>query len=169
MEIMEKSNCYQKTVHVTARFLKAVWDQDRDRIGEALTVDDILVAKVAQFQVSMGPTVVAASNGELDCLRPVEKGGIIYLRGRCDKSLPSVLGVEKLPILARHTRLAKLIMIAAHEEDHRSTATDVLARSMQKAWIIRGRYPAREVCKSCPWCKLLCLLNRSWLIFRVTN
>ena len=93
MDIMDKSNCYQKTVHVTARFLKSVWDQDRGRIREALTVDDILVARIAQFQVSMGPTVVDASNGELDCLRPVEKGGIIYIRGRCDKSIPSILGV----------------------------------------------------------------------------
>ena len=31
----------------------------------------------------------------------------------------------------------------------------VLARSRHKAWIIRGRYLAREICKSCPRCKLL--------------
>ena len=117
-------------MHVTASVLKEIWNRNRDKISEDLTVDDIQVARIAQFQVSMGPTVVAASNAELDCLRPIEKGGIIYLRGRCDKSLPSVLGVEKLPILSRHTRLA------AHEEDHRSTATDVFTRSRHKAWII---------------------------------
>ena len=45
-------------------------------------------------------------------------------------------------------------MWEAHNEDHRSSATDVLARSRHRAWVIRGRYLAREVCKACPLCKL---------------
>ena len=102
----------------------------------------------------MGPTLVAMQNGSLQPLRPILDHGIVFMRSRCDPSLPELFGVSHLPILARHIRLARLIMIEAHNEDHRSTPTDVLARSRQRAWVIRGRYLAREVCKACPLCKL---------------
>ena len=99
-----------------------------------------------QLVVSMGPTCEALSKGELDSLRPFTQHGIVYARTRCDKSLMNLLGIDKLPILGRQTRLARLIMLEAHCEDHRSTATDVLARSQRRAWIVRGRQLAKEVC-----------------------
>ena len=76
------------------------------------------------------------------------------MRTRCGTSLLELFGVTQLPILARQTRLARLIMLEAHSEDHRLTPTDVLARSRQRAWIVRGRYLAKEVCRACPLCKL---------------
>ena len=79
----------------------------------------------------------------------------MYARSRCDRSLMSLLGIDSLPILARDTRLAKLIMWQSHVEDHRDSPSDVLARSRHRAWIVRGRYLAKEVCSSCPRCKLL--------------
>ena len=93
--------------------------------------------------------------GKLDALRPVVIGGIVYVRGRCEGSIMNILGVDRLPVLARSTRLAELIMWEAHEENHRSSPTDVLARSRHRAWIIRGRFLAKQVCKSCPKCKLM--------------
>ena len=87
-------------------------------------------------------------------LSPVIEGEVVYVRGRCGSSLTRLLGISRLPVLARETRLARLIMIESHNEDHRSNPTDVLARSRQRAWIVRGRYLAKEVCKVCPICKL---------------
>ena len=107
------------------------------------------------FIASMGPTQVALDTGKLESLRPVVSKGIIYARTRCETSLPKLLGIDKLPILARNTRLAKLIMWEAHTEDHRASSSDTLARSRQRAWIVRGRFLAKEICKSCPKCKLL--------------
>ena len=104
--------------------------------------------------VSMGPTIQAVDKGDLEPLRPVMSKGIVYVRGRCDGSLMELLGVARLPVLVRHSRLALLIMLEAHCEDHRSSASNVLARSRQRAWIIRGRFLAKLVCKSCPLCKL---------------
>ena len=141
-------------MNVTARLLKCMFDGNRDLISEALTVRDIQVARLAQFIVSMGPTVEALSKGYLDSLRPIEEKGIIYVTGRCDMSILELLGVHRLPILARSTRLAELIMIEAHSEDHRSTSSDVLARSRQRAWVVRGRFLAKQVCKWCPICRL---------------
>ena len=152
--VMLRSNCLAKTTHVTARLLKCYFGRSADRIRDPLTVDDIKVAKLIQFIVSMAPTFEAVNGGKLDPLRPVMDKGVIYVRGRCDASLMRLLGLERLPVLARRTRLAELIMIEAHCEDHRSSPTDVLARSRRRAWIVRGRYLAKEVCKRCPLCKI---------------
>ena len=152
--VMERSNSYAKTVHVTARLLKCLFDKSRSRIEEPLTVDDILVARKVQFMVSMGPTIQAVDKGDLEPLRPFMEKGIVYIKGRCGDSLMKLLGISCLPVLVRQSRLAYLIMQEAHHEDHRSSASNVLARSRQRAWIIRGRFLAKLVCKSCPLCKL---------------
>ena len=154
-QIMERSNCLMKTSNVTARILKCLFSLDRTRIEEPLTAKDILVARTAQFMVSMGPTLVALENGKLDSLRPYSKGGIVYMRGRIEGSLLALFGVTGLPILMRGSRLAKLIMWECHEENHRASSSDVLARSRQRAWIVKGRFLAKEVCLTCPRCKLL--------------
>ena len=73
-------------------------------------------------------------------------------RGRLGKGLPKILGVEKLPILLPSSRLAELIMIEAHLENH-DGAPGTLARSRTRAWIHRGRYLARKVASRCVHCR----------------
>ena len=51
LDIMQRTNSYAKSFNVTARVLKAIFDQDRSRISKDLTVKDITVAKLAQFMV----------------------------------------------------------------------------------------------------------------------
>ena len=94
-EVMERSNSYAKTVHVTARLLKCIFSASRSRIEEPLAVDDIMLARKVQFIASMGPTVVAMGKGDLDVLRPVVVQGIVYVRGRCDGSLMELLGIDR--------------------------------------------------------------------------
>ena len=140
---------------MVARLLKGLFSMDKERIRESLTAQDVEVAYKVLLIVSMGPTLAAMESGKLDSLRPVVRGNIVFARSRCDRSLMSLLGLESLPILARDTSLARLIMWEAHDESHRASATDVLARSRRRVWIIRGRYLAKEVCSTCPRCKLL--------------
>ena len=149
-----KSNCLSKTINVTARVLKAIFNGMRQSITEPITVQDVAVAAKAQFIVSMRPTLEAMDTGKLESLRPYVKSGIVFMRGRCESSLPQLFGVSSVPILARCTRLARLIMIEAHCEDHRLSHLDVLARSRQRAWIVRGRFLAKDVIKACPLCRL---------------
>ena len=153
-KVMEKSNNWGKTVNVTARLFRGLLAMKRDRINDPLTVKEIQTARTLQFVVSSEPSIIALDKGELTSLRPVLTNGVVYTTGRCGKSLLNLLGIAKMPILARSTRLAMLIMIESHEEDHRTTPSDVLARSRQRAWIIRGRYLAKLVCKICPLCRL---------------
>ena len=152
---MQRSNCYSKTVNVMARILRCIFMHDRNSIKLALTTTtDIQTARIAQFMVSMGPSYAALEKGHLDSLRSFEEKGILYVRGRCGQLLLEPLGVTKLPVLAHITRLAELIMWESHCKDHRMSSSDVLARSRQWAWIIRGRYLARLICKTCLKCKL---------------
>ena len=115
-DVMLRTNCYSKSVHVSARLLKCMYSMDRSRILEPLNVQDIEAARRAQFVLSMGPTLVAMEEGSLEPLRPVLDHGIVFMQSRCDPSLPELFGVSRLPISARHVRLAKLIMIEAHYE-----------------------------------------------------
>ena len=61
-------------------------------------------------------------------LTPKFEGGMWTTRGRLSKGLPKILGVDKLPILLSTSRLAELIMVEAHEENH-DGASGTLARS----------------------------------------
>ena len=63
-----------------------------------------------------------------------------------------VLGVSELPILSRTSRLASLIMIHAHEQDHKGSKV-TLWQSQAKAWIWRGASLATSVTRNCLVCR----------------
>ena len=151
--IMMRSNSWSKTLHVTARVIKAHFYGNRDVIKDPVNVKDLQVARMLQFAVSSTDILQELERGKLDCFRPKVSHGIVYTTGRLGNSLLELFGVEKLPILARDSRLAKLIMIQCHEENHRANSLDVLARSRRHVWIIRGRYLAKLVCKACIVCR----------------
>ena len=98
-------------------------------------------------------TIEALNVGKLGSLRPFMRHGIVFSKGRLGESLLGLLGVHKLPILYRDSRLAMLIIVYSHYEDHRANPLDALARSRRYAWIVRGRFLAKQVCKSCVVCK----------------
>ena len=152
-DIMLRSNSWSKTTHVTARIIKALFSRDRSAIEDDLDVVDIKVARLIQFAVAMPPTIEALNAGKLTSLRPFLRHGIVYTRGRLGGSMLSILGVHELPIIMRDSRLATLILTQAHYEDHRANPMDALARSRRYAWIIRGRFLAKQVCKSCVVCR----------------
>merc|ERR1712215_317818 len=89
---------------------------------------------------------------KMTTLAPRFEEGVWVTRGRLGKGLPKIHGVEKLPILLSSSRLAKLIMIEAHRENH-DGAPGTLARSRTRAWIHRGRYLARKVSSRCVHCR----------------
>ena len=148
------------TCDVLARLLKGIFSSDTEWIKEPLSVEKIQVGNKTLLAASIGPTIAAMEYGKLDSLRLFISHGITYARCRCAKSLLALFGIKSLSILVRNTRLAKLIMLESHCENHLASASGVLARSRQRAWIIRGHYLAKEVCSSCPKCKLYC--NVSW-------
>merc|ERR1711989_11419 len=89
---------------------------------------------------------------KMTTLTPEFEGGMWITRGRLKKGLPKILGIEKLPILLSSSRLAELIMIEAHQENH-DGAPGTLVRSRTRAWIYRGCYLARKVSARCVNCR----------------
>ena len=72
------------------------------------------------------------------------------------KELLKHVGHEKLLILSNKSRYAELLLIAAHERDHRQSPGDALHKTRQEGvWIIRGRSLAKKVVNSCKKCKIL--------------
>ena len=63
-----------------------------------------------------------------------------------------MLGVSEFTILSRNSRLAELIMIHAHEQDHKG-AKVTLWRSRAKAWIWRGASLATSTTRNCLVCR----------------
>ena len=124
-QVMNISNNWGKTI--TDRLFKCYMTGQRDSIRSPLSAMAIKLARTMQLFASMKPTFDALNKGQLASLRPRVEGGIVYTSGRCDKAMLSLLGIFKMPILARETRLATLIMWECHYEDHHSSPTDVLA------------------------------------------
>ena len=134
------------------RLTKALICRKRDKICEPLSPGDIDVAYKIIFAASMDQTLTAIDQGDLASLRVFKSAGIVYTQGQVRHGLEQLLGVARLPVILPGTRLAKLIMIASHAEDHRRTHTDALARSREQAWIVRGAKLAKSVVGSCPKC-----------------
>ena len=150
-QVMDRLNILSKVVNVMlVKLLKGILSGDTERIKEPLSVKDIQVGNKTLLAESMGPTIAPMESGKLDSFRPFISHRIIYARSRCDKSLLALLGIKSLPILLRNTCLTKLILLESNCENHRASSSGVLARSRQRAWIIRGHYLAKEVCSSCP-------------------
>ena len=116
---------------------------------------DLEAAQHLQFLVSMDGTREAIKQGKLKILSPHLKKGLIVTSGRfSEKHLEKLLGKTSLPILMPHTRLAKLIFQQCHEEDHRLSPTDTLARSKRIAWVPQRLGLARSTVRSCMKCRL---------------
>ena len=152
--VLEKTWFLQKAVRTTARLFKAVLTKDREKIKEQLTVEDMNLANQLIFFFSMEPTKAVLDRGDLTSLRVHYSKGIYYTQGRAGRALEKLLGITKLPVLMPGTRLAKLLMWESHDEDHRRTPSDALARSRERAWIVRGAKLAKYVTEHCPKCKL---------------
>ena len=153
-QVLVKSWNYQRIVAIAARLAKAAITRDRSQIRDLLKPAEIDFAAHLLFAASMKPTEIAIEKGDLTSLRPFRNGGIVYTKGRVGRSLELVLGMSRLPILMPSTRLAKILMWSCHAEDHRRQPSDALARTREKAWIVRGASLAKYVAKHCPICRL---------------
>ena len=106
-EVMTKSN-WDETVRVMARLLKGQICADKDKVHNTLTVKDSKVAMTLQFTVSTEPSIISHNKEQLSSLRPVLD--IVYTVGRWGRSILKLMGIPRMPALARNTRLAMMII-----------------------------------------------------------
>ena len=65
-----------------------------------------------------------------------------------------MLGKPYLPVIWASTKLARLIVRYFHQEDHRMTPSDVVARTRRVVWIPRCLALAKSEIKSCFFCRV---------------
>ena len=105
---------------------------------------------------SMLMTKYLEKEGKLTSLAVSWREGICYTSGRLPEvAAKNILGKREIPVLHSGSRLARMIMKFAHEEDHKRMPQDALFRSRKYAWIHRGLNLAKDVVKNCQWCAIL--------------
>ena len=153
-KIMHYSDSWLKVKGIMARVIRVMIKRDSQTIRSQLTVEDYDKAERVMGCLAMEETVeMIGRDPKLGGgLALFWENGICWTRGRLGPSVKSLLGPDKLMILSCKSRLAKLIMIQCHGQDHRRDPGDTLFRSRSYAWIVRGRPLAEKVVKSCAWC-----------------
>ena len=111
---------------------------DRNLINDEPSPHYLSVARKLLFIIGSKQTDVDVKAGKLLGLDPIWSKGCWVTRGRFGKGLFRILGVSELSILLNTERLSYLIMVDAHNEDHRE-AKSTLARSRTQAWIVKKK------------------------------
>ena len=102
----------------------------------------------------MKETVTARELGRLKNLNVEEKDGLIVVSGRAKSGLQKFFGKNYLPVLIGSSRVAFLIMLWAHKQNH--DARDVtMSIACSKAWIVNSKRLAASIVKSCRRCRFL--------------
>ena len=136
-QVLKYSNSLPKVLAILSRVLAANKSQFRAAVTNQPTVYWLSMTEHLAFIVASGDTDPLVKSGKLDGMAPFWSCGRWNTKGKLGKGAFEVLGVSELPILSRNSRLAELIMIHAHEKDHKG-AKVTLWRSRAKAWIWRG-------------------------------
>ena len=154
MSILENTNSLRQARGSIARLVRASRFQDRAKI---LEFTDYQIADKLIDCLAMLETTKMLMKDDMASLLPFRSEGCWYTRGRLGgKSLLRHLGHDKLLILSNKSRLATLLLIQAHEMDHRKSPGDALHRTRQLGvLIVRGRGLAKSIVNSCTKYKLL--------------
>ena len=112
------------------------------------------LAERVWFQYSMKDTRLASEEGKLKSLFIEERDGLIVVVGRAQKGLQKLFGKDSLPVLMRKSRIAFLIMLWAHNQNH--DARDItMSIACSKAWIVGAKRLATSITVNCLRCRFL--------------
>ena len=106
------------------------------------------------FLSVMSETHASVKAGRLKELNIQEVDGIVVMQGRASTGMEKFFGNSALPVIMGSTRVAYLIMLDAHCQDH--TGRDItLAMSRKTAWIVNAKKLAKQIVRSCIRCRYL--------------
>ena len=111
-------------------------------------------ARVLWFRSVMKDTDEACQQGKLRELDIQERNGMKVVVGRAKEGLREFYGQNYLPVIMGHTRIAELVMLAAHNLDH--TGRDITqAIARHEVWIVNAKKLAKQIVKGCIRCRFL--------------
>ena len=129
------TNYWSKLIRKTQMVMLAVQAMQ----SRQCTSNHLNDAKHLWFVSAMPETVAAQAAGKLRELDIQELNGLKVIRGRASTGLQHFFGSKYLPVIMNSTRVAYLIMLNAHCQDH--AGRDVtMAMSRHDAWIINAKY-----------------------------
>ena len=102
----------------------------------------------------MKDTRIAAESGKLGHLFCKERDGMVVVVGRANQGMQKFFGKEFLPVIVGSSRVAFLIMLWAHMQNH--DARDVtMSIACGKAWIVGAKRLASSITFNCVRCRFL--------------
>ena len=114
----------------------------------------LVIAERVWFRHTMVETATAIENGKLKHLCTVEREDLIVVVGRAKTGLHKFFGKDFLPVIMGTTRIAYLIMLWAHTQNH--DARDVtMSIACSKSWIIGAKRLATSITDACIRCRFL--------------
>ena len=126
-EVLYYTNNLKKAEKILVRVIYANGLENRDAVCQEPTVRSVkLVWKLIDMVAAIKVTQYV--NTKLVSLCPVLRNGRWVTQGQLRKGLIQILGVYNLQILMPNQRLAQLVMMQAHNENHDGPA-GMLARS----------------------------------------
>ena len=154
------TNCWSKAERITVRVCRllfktaASWCVASPGCWEDLLPEELEAARRLHFLAAAPASLAALRLGKLQSLGAVEEGGEVLVGGRVQPDeLRAILGLSTLKVVMPSERLAYLILLACHQEDHRKDVRDCLARSRRVCWIPQARALAKSIIASCLVCR----------------
>ena len=153
--LLNNARSLDQVIGSTARVLRAMGSMRGTQcIPHPVSAQERLAAYRLLITHESNQSRKAFEEGKLASLKPVLQAGRVLCHGRIPTDTLAVLtGKTSLPVLMPSTKLAYLLMLKAHQEDHRRGVTDVIARTRREAWIVRARSLARSVVNACIECR----------------
>ena len=111
-------------------------------------------AEMLWFRYAMKETKKAQSDGHLKKLYLEERDGLIVVVGRASAGLSRICGKGYLPVIMAKSRIAVLIMLWAHYENH-DDRDITMSIARKKAWIVNAKRLASSITKGCIRCRFL--------------
>ena len=145
------TNDWNKLIRITQNLLKWFYVV---RVPKFTATDILQHSRRLWFLSAMPETNAASNEGRLKELNVKNDNGIIVIQGRASIGMKQFFGQANLPVIMGSTRIAYLIMLDAHKQDH--AGKDItLATSRHTAWIVNASKLASQICKGCLRCRFM--------------
>ena len=156
-KVLDVLNCSDKWLQVRntlARLVRMWRYQNRAQAYADIELEDLKVAEwLAALASQVELWLEMKANGSQQALAVFQRDGVARSRGRMDEEdMVKTTGYDSLVVLPQKSRLALLLTLHAHRDDHRAGGVVQRVRRLGY-WIIRGNNLAKTVVKNCVPCR----------------
>ena len=145
------TNSWERLIRRTQLLLIPFRPRNAQVVSQASLIQS---AKRLWFISAMPDTLSALDSGRLRELDIQVIDGLQVVHGRASHGLQRYFGSSYLPVLMATSRVAFLIMLHAHSQDHAGRDITV-SMSRHEAWIVNAKQLAKQIIRQCVRCRYL--------------